>query len=212
MSDAVPPPEAARLAELGVTPRALADLQAYRRLLYDANQGVNLVGASTLAEFWTRHALDSAQLRALAPEARVWADVGSGGGLPGVVLAILLREDPGARVHLVESVAKKCAFLSRVVAALDLPAEVHHARAEDVDRKVEVVTARAVAPLPRLLGFVRPLMKKGTLGLFLKGAGVDTEVMEARKLWRFACTITDSLSDPRGRILAVTELARAARR
>jgi 16S rRNA (guanine527-N7)-methyltransferase len=200
------------LEAVGVTAAARADLEAYRRLLEEANASLNLVGRSTLAEFWTRHVLDSAQLRGLAPRALTWADIGSGAGLPGIVIAILLKGRAGAQVHLIESVAKKCAFLARVVAALQLPAQVRHARAEDLDLKVEVVTARAVAPLPRLLGYAQPMMKKGAMGLFLKGAGVDTEVMEARTLWRFACTITDSLSDPRGRILAVTELARAARR
>jgi len=170
---------------------------------------MNLVGASTLADFWTRHFLDSAQLLALASDARTWADLGAGAGFPGIVLAILLAGQPRAKVHLVESMTKRCRFLAEVVATLRLPAEVHNARAETFPLKVEVVTARACAPLTRLLGFAAPTLKGRTKGLFLKGAEVDMEVAEARKSWRFDLAIHPSLSDPRGRVLELTELARA---
>jgi 16S rRNA (guanine527-N7)-methyltransferase len=162
-----------------------------------------------MVDFWRRHFLDSAQLIALAPNAQVWADLGSGAGLPGVVLAILMKGQEGARVHLVESMAKRCRFLAEVVGALGLPAEVHNARAEDLKLNVEVVTARACAPLTRLLGFSRPYLARGAKGLFLKGAEVDTEVAEARRSWRFVSATHLSLSDPRGRVLEVSELARA---
>src|SRR5690606_23717223 len=95
-----------------------------------ANRVMNLVGPATLDIFWSRHAWDSAQLLDLAPEARTWADLGAGAGLPGVVLAILLKGRPGAHVHLIDSMTKRCRFLSEVVGALDLPATVHNARAE----------------------------------------------------------------------------------
>jgi len=211
MSAAVAWPEAASrfLAEIGVDRERLADAERYRTLLADANRHMNLVGESTLTDFWGRHFLDSAQLLALAPGAKSWADLGSGAGLPGLVLAILLKGTPGARIHLVESVAKRCRFLTDVVSALALPAEIHHARAENLDLDVEVVTARACAPLTRLLGFAKPSLKRRTKGLFLKGAAVDSEVAEARKSWRFAVEVHHSLSDPRGRILEVTELMRA---
>ena len=117
------------------------------------------------------------------------------------------REEGTARVHLIESVAKKCRFLAEVVASLDLPAEVHHARAESVALKAEIVTARACAPLTRLLGFAAPFMKLGARGLFLKGEGADEEIAQARKAWSFQVKVHPSLSDRRGRVLSVTELA-----
>lgn len=210
MSDvAAWPDAAARFVEgVGVSPARLRDIEKFRVMLTEANQGMNLVGDSTLADFWTRHFLDSAQLLALAPEARIWADLGAGAGFPGVVVAILLADARGTRVHLVESMAKRCRFLAEVVEALRLPAEIHNVRAEQLPLKVEVVTARACAPLSRLLGFAQPTLKGRTKGLFLKGAEVDTEVAEARKSWRFELAIHPSLSDPRGRVLELTELAR----
>ena len=105
---------------------------------------MNLVGPSALAAFWLRHAYDSAQLLFLAPEALTWADLGAGAGFPGIVLAIKLKGREGAHVHLVESMAKRCRFLSEVVAALDLPATVHNVRAESLEIKVDAVTARAL--------------------------------------------------------------------
>jgi 16S rRNA (guanine527-N7)-methyltransferase len=211
MFDAARPPEdlAETLRALGASARALDDGERLRRMLADANTRMNLVGASTLADFWRRHFLDSAQLLALAPPARRWADLGSGAGFPGLVLAILLRDAPGTEVHLVESMAKKCGFLSEVIRELNLPARVHNQRAEDLPLAVDVVAARACAPLTRLLGFARPSLRRDVRGLFLKGAEVDTELAEARKSWRFTVAVHPSLSDPRGRILEITELARA---
>ena len=203
-----PEPLAAFLADHALPGEAVADAENYLEMLGEANQRMNLVGASTLGDFWLRHFLDSAQLLALAPQARSWADLGSGAGLPGVILAILLKHTPGARVHLVESVSKKCAFLEGTVRALNLPAQVACARAEDLALEVEVVTARACAPLPRLLGFAAGYLERGAKGLFLKGSEVDSEISEARKSWRFDLVIHPSLSDPRGRVLEIAELAR----
>ncbi len=214
---AAAPPEALLaqpewLEAIGANAARLADVERYRALLTLANETVNLVGAATLSDFWNRHFIDSAQLVRWAPEAMVWADLGSGAGLPGVVVAILLKHRPGARVHLVESTAKRFAFLKRLVEALELPADVHHARAETLSLEVEIVTARACAPLARLLEFAEPYLARGARGLFLKGAEVDAEITEARRRWRFVATSNPSLSDPRGRVLAISELARAGHR
>ncbi len=208
----IPPDDAdAFAAATGATPVQMADLLRYRELLQDWNGRMNLVGPSALASFWPRHAYDSAQLLGLAPDARVWADLGTGAGLPGVVLAILLKGREGARVHLVESLAKRCRFLGEVVAALDLPAEVHNARAEAVmiPEPVDIVTARALAPFARLLGYAFPLLRSGATGLFLKGQGVDEEITEARRSWRFQAELLPSASSDTGRIVKVTGLARA---
>src|SRR5262249_29045322 len=150
------------------------------------------VSDASLAGFWGRHALDSAQLRDVAPEARVWVDIGAGAGFPGVVLAILLKGIAGAKVFLVESQAKRCRFLEAVVAELGLPAEVLNRRGEEVAIKADVVTARAVAPLEKLLGFARPSLAKGGVGLFLKGQAAQAEIAAAKKHWRFTCNIRQS--------------------
>jgi len=202
--------DAGQFATLAVaTPAQMADLERFQALLRDWNDRINLVGASTLDAFWSRHAWDSAQLLRLAPDALTWADLGAGAGFPGLVLAVMLKGRPDARVHLVESMAKRCRFLSEIVAALDLPAQVHNARAEDVKLKVDVVTARAVAPLARLLGYAQPYFTRGARGLFLKGQDAEAEIAEARQAWRFDVDVKPSLSDPRGRILSIERLSRA---
>ena len=192
------------------SPTALADLGRYRRLLGEWNARMNLVGPSELAAFWTRHALDSAQLLRLEPDARIWLDIGAGAGFPGVVLAILLKGRPGVRVHLVESMAKRARFLAEVVGSLALPAVVHAVRAETLARPagLQVVTARACAPMPRLLGYALPHLKSGAKGLFLKGRGVEAELTDARQSWRFEAELLPSLSDPSGRVVRIERLAR----
>ncbi|MDB5416686.1 MAG: glucose inhibited division protein [Phenylobacterium sp.] len=198
-------------AASGASPAQMADLERFRGLLTEWNAVMNLVGPATLPDFWNRHAWDSAQLARLDPEAETWADLGAGAGLPGVVLAILGKGRAGFHVHLVESVTKRCRFLTEVVAALDLPATIHNARAENLDLAVDSVTARACAPLPRLLGYARPYLAKGATGWFLKGQDVASELEEATKSWEFEAEIVPSLSDPRGRIVRVRRLRRARR-
>jgi 16S rRNA (guanine527-N7)-methyltransferase len=196
-------------AAAGAGPQRMADLERLRVMLTDWSQRMNLVGPSGLAAFWPRHAWDSAQLLKIEPAARTWADLGAGAGFPGLVLAILLKGEPGAHVHLVESVGKRCRFLEAVAEALDLPASVHCARAETLALPVEAVTARALAPLVKLLAFARPTLDLGARGLFLKGRGAEVEIAEARKLWCFQLAVIPSLSDPEGRILSITDLVRA---
>lgn len=193
----------------GATPAQVADLDRFRVMLADWNERMNLVGPATLPDFWNRHAWDSAQLLKLAPEALTWADLGAGAGLPGLVLAILGKDRPGFHVHLVESMAKRCRFLSEAVASLDLPATVHNARAENLALSVDIVTARACAPLARLLGYARPYLKAGATGLFLKGQDVVAELQDASKSWDFEADTVPSASDERGRIVRVRKLRRA---
>lgn len=217
MSDArplEPPPETVTDAQsfaavTGVGPEQLRDLERYRELLVEWNQKMNLVGDSTLDAFWSRHAWDSAQLLELAPEAKTWADLGAGAGLPGVVLAIMRKDDPGFHVHLVESMAKRCRFLQTVVDDLALSATVHNARAEDLSLAVDIVTARACAPLHRLLGYAKPFLKQGAMGLFLKGQDVASELEEATRFWDYEADVLPSRSDLRGRIVRVRRLGRA---
>ena len=193
----------------GATPQQIADLDRFCALLAAWNERMNLVGPATLDVFWNRHAWDSAQLLRLAPDARVWADLGAGAGLPGLVLAIMGKGQPGFHVHLVESMAKRCRFLGEVVRELDLPATVHNARAENLHLAVDIVTARACAPLARLLGYARPYLTGGALGLFPKGQDVAAELQDASKSWEFDADTVPSLSDPRGQIVRVRRLGRA---
>lgn len=194
-------------AATGATDAEVADLDAFRLKLTEANQVMNLVGPDSLPDFWNRHALDSAQLLDHAPDARIWADLGAGAGLPGVVLAILMKAR-GGHVHLIDSLQKRCRFLQSVVDALDLPATVVWSRAEDHAVKVEVVTARAVAPLTKLLGYAQPYHQSGAIGLYLKGEKAEAEVAEARQAWHFQSELFPSRSDPRGRVVSIRSLRR----
>ena len=195
-------------AVTGYSDAQISDLMRFQTLLAEWNAVMNLVGPLTIATYWTRHALDSSQLLDLAPGALTWADLGAGAGLPGVVLAILLKGRTDAKVHLVESMAKRCRFLDVVAKELDLPVQIHNARAEDLKLKVDIVTARACAPMTKLLGFAEPYLHRGATGLFLKGQDVAAELTEARKAWSFASDLLPSQSDPRGRVVQVKRLSR----
>lgn len=198
-------------AATGADDAQLADLERFRSLLEDWNARFNLVGPSALAEFWSRHAYDSWQLLPFAPGALRWADLGAGAGLPGAVLSIFLKARAGAEVHLIDSLAKRCRFLREVTAVLDLPACVHHARAEALTLTVDVVTARAVAPLGKLFGYALPYMQRGATGLFLKGENAERELEAAAGGWTFDADLSPSRSDPRGRVVAVRSLSARAR-
>jgi 16S rRNA (guanine527-N7)-methyltransferase len=208
VSRTIPETAAEVQTALGATDARMADLETFRGLLADWNQRMNLVGPSALAQFWSRHVYDSGQLLALAPDALTWADLGAGAGFPGIVLAILGKGRDGLRVHLVESMAKRCRFLTEVVETLGLPAQVHNVRAEQLSIHVDIVTARACAPLARLLGYAEPYMKRGATGLFLKGQDVVVELTEAAKCWKFEAELLASCSAPDGRILQVKGLSR----
>ena len=192
----------------GATPAQISDLDAFIERLTEANAVMNLVGPDTIPDVWNRHIWDSAQLLDLAPEARTWADLGAGAGFPGVVLAILLRGRTGAHVWLIDSLGKRCRFLQAVVDDLALPATVINGRAEEQSLKVDVVTARAVAPMEKLLGYAQPYLQRGAQGLFLKGEKAEAELIEARKVWHFESDLSVSRSDPRGRIVSVRSLRR----
>ncbi|WP_245318630.1 16S rRNA (guanine(527)-N(7))-methyltransferase RsmG [Bradyrhizobium sp. DOA1] len=162
-------------------------LDRYIALLREWQAKTNLVAPSTLPQLWTRHIADSLQLVDLAPSAKRWADLGSGGGFPGVVLACAMAGIPGASVHLVERIAKKAAFLREAIRVTTSPGVVHLAEIGDnVDRitgPVDCVTARALAPLHQLIGFAEPLMRLGAKALFPKGQDVEAELTEAAKYW-----------------------------
>jgi len=176
----------------------------YVEMIQESNQRINLVSESTLPHIWSRHILDSAQLLPHIPTAaRTLADLGSGAGLPGIVLAIM--GVPG--VHLVESIGKKASFLQQVAKELNLDIKIIHDRIENIKtRPFDIVTARALKPLPELLKLAKPLINKKSMCLLLKGQKAELELTEARKYWTFACTKTPSLSDPSGMVLKIADL------
>ena len=192
----------------GATDEQIADLETFIARLAEANAVMNLIGPDTLPDVWSRHIWDSAQLLELAPEAKTWADLGAGAGFPGVVLAVLLKGRPGAHVWLIDSLGKRCRFLQEIVGELALPATVINGRAEEQTLRVDVVTARAVAAMEKLLGYAQPYLQRGAQGLFLKGEKAEAELIEARKVWHFDSSLSVSRSDPRGRIVSVRSLRR----
>lgn len=182
-----------------------ARLDRFVALLLDWQRRINLIAPSTEAKLWTRHVADSLQLLALVPDARRWVDLGSGGGFPGLVVACALAETKGARVHLVESNAKKAAFLREAARMTGVPAVIHATRIEDfVDNApegIEVVTARALAPLVDLLGSAYPLIQRGAWGLFSKGQAAASELTEAGKHWKIRASLEVSRTEPLARII-----------
>jgi 16S rRNA (guanine527-N7)-methyltransferase len=173
-------------------------------------QGVkNLVGPATLRQVWMRHVADSLQLLDLAPGARRWIDLGSGAGFPGLVLGIAALDGPGMSVDLVESNGRKCAFLRHVARLTGAPVTVHEGRIEATVARftgVDVVTARAVAPLPELLALAHPLLTNRAVGLFPKGRGAEDELTEAAKSWTFDAELLPSRTDSLARIVRIRSL------
>lgn len=198
-------------AEVFKVPReTIHSLARYEELLSHWQKSTNLIAPSTLPQLWSRHFADSAQLLTLAQNARLWLDLGSGAGFPGMVVALLGAGRPGFRVHLVETSRKKCAFLAEVARATQAPVEIHAMRIEDLaetaDRLApDVVSARALAPLPRLFELASPFFGPGTRGLFLKGREASTEIEAARAAWDFAVRQHPSLTAD-SHILEVTAL------
>ncbi len=179
-------------------------------LLLEWQQTRNLIANSTIPQIWTRHVADSLQLLSLKSDAKIWVDLGSGGGFPGLVLACALADKPGTKMHLVESTRKKCEFLQAVIDKIGLPAEVHCKRIEDFipafPATPDVVTARALAPMPKLLELAYPLLKRGAKGLFLKGQDVGAELTEASKYWTIQHRLVPSRTDAHGRIVVIESL------
>jgi 16S rRNA (guanine527-N7)-methyltransferase len=169
--------EALRLFPLPV--EIVARLAIYAELLVKWQRTINLVAAASLPQLWTRHFADSLQVQAAAPAARLWADLGSGAGFPGLVTAIRLADEPGAKVHLIESDQRKAAFLREVSRETKAPAEIHQGRIEDVLPRLgrlDAVSARALAPLPLLIAYAAEALENGATGVFLKGQTLADEL------------------------------------
>ena len=197
------------LALVPVSRETVARLDRFAALLLDWHGRMNLIAASTMPTLWTRHIADSLQLLAIAPKARKWADLGSGGGFPGLPIACALAEQNSAEVHLIESNKKKAAFLREAVRVTGAPAVVHAERVADFAQasrgELDAVTARALAPLPELLSIAYPLLKRGALGLFPKGQDVEAELTQATKCWTIQASLVPSRTDPKSRVVVIRE-------
>ena len=205
------PPDSGRhrFAELApVPPSSHADFARWGDVLAKWNARINLVAPGTLEDFWIRHALDSAQVVEHIGNAGVVADFGSGGGFPALAVAIHAKHAGIQRhVHLIESAGKKASFLRTVVRELGLPATVHRARIENVaSLGAGAITARAFAPLPRMLPLAQHHLAPGGRIVLLKGASVDDEIRCAREAWRFELSTYPSLSDASGRIIVLSHI------
>jgi 16S rRNA (guanine527-N7)-methyltransferase len=195
----------------GVSRETEKKLDRFVALLQQRQQQQNLIAASTIPHIWTRHIADSLQLVPLAPDATTWADFGAGGGFPGIAVACAIS-DRGGMVHLIESNGKKAAFLREAISVTGVPAKVHQMRAEDFVKScaepIQIVTARAWAPLKTILDQTFPLLAKGAIGLFPKGQDVDAELTEAAKYWTMDAVKFPSVTNPDSRIVAVHSLVR----
>jgi 16S rRNA (guanine527-N7)-methyltransferase len=194
-------------ADFDVSRETLDRLQTYVDVLTDWNSRHNLVSESSLAQVWQRHIADSAQLVRYIPE-NAWTlvDLGSGAGFPGLVLAAMLKG--GLQVTLYESISKKCDFLNAAADAMGLRVTVLNERAERASQQKpsDIVTARAVAPLAKLLGYAQHFWGKNTMGLFLKGQNIVPELTEAHISWKMDVRQHPSLTDPSGVIVEIRTL------
>jgi 16S rRNA (guanine527-N7)-methyltransferase len=195
-----------------VSRETLVRLEEYAALLAKWNPVINLVSKSTLPDVWQRHMRDSAQLWPLCPKgARLWVDMGSGGGFPGIVIAILAAElAPEMRVILIESDQRKATFLRTVAQTLGLELRVESQRAEDVPPLgADVVSARALTALSGLLPLAQRHLAENGVAIFPKGQSAAQELTEALELWQFAVTKTPSETDHQAVVLQIRDIARA---
>ena len=184
-------------------------LAIFVELLDRWRQKTNLISNSTFATVWTRHIADSAQLSALAPDAKRWVDMGSGAGFPGLVIAIQLAGVPGALVHCIESDRRKCAFLREAARATGAAAAIHPQRVEAIEPKslgtVDAVTARAFAPLPLTLELARPWMGRGAIAVFPRGESAKDQIAASPEAWTHAIETLQSVVNPKAAILRIRQ-------
>jgi len=209
--------------QFNVSRETITRLLAYQALLGKWQQKINLVGPATLDDFWQRHVLDSAQILDIAgPLRRIWLDLGSGGGFPGLVVAIMLAEARNANtphVHLVESDRRKSAFLQAVIRETGVSASVHNCRIEVLAEDnppfladIQAISARALADLPALLGLIAPFFNSSTIALLHKGRDWQDELTRAEKIWDIDTITHVSRTDELARIVQIDRLAMRSER
>ena len=199
------------VGELNVSRETLADLEAFAKDLLAWDKKINLIAKGTRSEVWSRHILDSAQVFPLLTEDdKKIVDIGSGGGFPGCVLAILAkRRFPEQKYVFIESDQRKAAFLRMIAIRMNLNVEVIAARIEQAEpQQADVMTARALAPLSELLSFAQRHLAENGRAVFLKGENARKEVEEARESWDFSCEQVQSLTNDAARLLTVRNIRR----
>ena len=204
------PQAEALLDRFSVSRESRQKIETYVKLLLTWQQRINLIGPATVDTVWERHICDSLQLLPLLPAGTASiAELGSGAGIPGLVVAMAVNLD----AHLYESNGKKAAFLREAARQTGTRAQVRNVRLETLASaaelpKVDCVVARALAPLPLLLDYAHPFLSRGAIGLFHKGQDVDAELTEATKCWRIEGSKHASQCDSRGVILEIREATR----
>lgn len=194
---------------LTVSRETLDDLRTFRRLVEKWNPAVNLVSKADMDHLWARHIVDSAQIFALAPmESLLWCDIGSGGGFPGLVAAIISKHHVPSRTFvLVESDRRKAVFLREVTRLLNLHVRVRAERIEDLEpQEADILSARALAPLSVLCGYTRRHVKSGGVAIFPKGVTAAEEVSEARRDWSFEVTQYPSRTEATASVLILRDI------
>ena len=193
-----------RLTELG--PSDIERLNCFAEMLIEWQNRINLVSTSSLKDMWRRHMLDSVQLKKfIRPSDKTILDLGSGAGFPGLVLGIVTTRP----IHLVESNNRKCTFLREVARKTDANVVIHHGRIEDLKSfPVDVITARALASIDKLLDYSQPFLAENSRCLFLKGQNSHQELTAARKKWKMIVTEAESLSDASGTIFSIEGISR----
>ena len=195
--------------DLDVSRETFEKLEAFGELVRKWNPRINLVSKSSLEDLWTRHILDSVQVFNLAEGSGVWVDLGSGGGFPGIVISIINQEERNFDVVMVESDQRKSAFLRTAIRELDLAAKVKTERIEELEcLEADVLSARALADLTKLLGFAELHLKRGGIALFPKGQSWQREDLEARQDWNYDLETVTSKTNSDAAILKIKDIAR----
>lgn len=195
--------------DLDVSRETLEKLKTFAELLRKWNPKINLVSKSSLDDLWPRHILDSVQIFELVPGPGKWVDLGSGGGFPGIVISILNQEERNFDVVMVESDQRKSAFLRTAIRELDLAAKVKTERIEELEcLEADVLSARALADLTKLLGFAELHLKRGGIALFPKGQSWQREDLEARQDWNYDLETVTSKTNSDAAILKIKDIAR----
>lgn len=194
-----------------VSRETVAKLEVYAAILQEWQKAINLVSPTTIDDLWHRHFADSAQLYGYTTDSKTLLDLGSGAGFPGLLLAIMSGDCKGRKFYLIESNGKKCAFLRHVARETGVPVDIIEARIETLHNsptlgEVDCITARALAPLGKLLGYSAPLFADKTKALFLKGRETARELEEAAQNWSFRSELHPSRTDKEGQIVEIREL------
>ena len=199
------------IADIDVSRETIERLELLEKHVCKWTKSINLVSKTTIPKIWYRHIIDSAQIWPLAPEKwKNWVDLGSGGGFPALVIAILAKEfSPESQIHFIESDKRKCIFLRTVIRELGLNGIVYSMRIEKTPPiNADVISARALASLKKLLEFSEIHHKKNSICLFQKGKTINDEILEAKEKWVFDYKLYPSITDPSSKLIEIKDFSR----